>query len=79
MKKEQYKTLSGDTLYRPVLTTKEMQHIMFDGCGGFCLSCGRQTRGVEPDARKASCPSCKEEKLYGMEELLVMGVLKLQG
>jgi len=39
---------------------------------GFCLSCGAEAYGVEPDARRYTCESCDEDKVYGAEELLIM-------
>lgn len=39
---------------------------------GFCLSCGQEAFGVEPDARGYECASCGEHKVYGAEELLMM-------
>ena len=40
---------------------------------GFCLGCGAQNYGVEPDARKYECEECGKEKVYGAEEILLMG------
>ena len=39
---------------------------------GFCLVCGDEAYGVEPDARKYECESCGASKVYGAEELLLM-------
>jgi hypothetical protein len=39
---------------------------------GFCLWCGAETQGVEPDAREYECDSCQAHKVYGAEELLIM-------
>lgn len=39
---------------------------------GFCLSCGEQANGVEPDARRYECEACSERQVYGAEELLIM-------
>ena len=39
---------------------------------GFCLACGDEAYGVEPDARKYECESCGKDKVYGAEELLLM-------
>ena len=46
-----------------------------DGLGnpGFCLACGEQADGCEPDAREYLCESCGEYKVYGAEEVLMMG------
>ena len=38
---------------------------------GFCVACGAETEGVEPDACKYECESCEEPAVYGAEELLV--------
>lgn len=39
---------------------------------GFCLACGADAYGVEPDARQYECDECGKEKVYGAEELLLM-------
>jgi hypothetical protein len=38
---------------------------------GFCIRCGAEAEGVEPDARKYECNSCSEPGVYGAEELLL--------
>ena len=38
---------------------------------GFCLACGAEAYGVEPDARGYECESCGAKKVYGAEELLL--------
>lgn len=40
---------------------------------GFCLSCGEEAYGVEPDARQYKCESCGEYRVFGAEEILIMG------
>lgn len=44
-----------------------------DDCLGFCLACGEMACGVEPDAREYTCESCGARRVYGAEELLIMG------
>lgn len=39
---------------------------------GFCLACGEENYGVEPDARRYVCEACDAPKVYGAEELLLM-------
>ena len=39
---------------------------------GFCLSCGNQQDGCEPDARNYECENCGKNQVYGAEELLIM-------
>ena len=38
---------------------------------GFCVACGAEVDGVEPDARKYECEVCGERAVYGAEELLI--------
>lgn len=44
--------------------------------GGFCIACGEEAYGVEPDARKYQCESCGVRAVYGAEELLIRGVIQ---
>jgi len=37
---------------------------------GFCVACGHEQDGCEPDARKIACEACGEKKVYGAEELM---------
>jgi len=37
---------------------------------GFCVACGEEAHGVEPDARRYTCESCGQPSVYGAEELL---------
>ena len=39
---------------------------------GFCLACGDEAYGVEPDARGYKCESCGQRRVYGAEELIFM-------
>jgi hypothetical protein len=38
---------------------------------GFCLACGEDAEGCEPDARNYECEHCGERRVYGAEELLI--------
>lgn len=38
---------------------------------GFCLVCGVEAEGCEPDARKYHCESCGANAVYGVEEILI--------
>ena len=37
---------------------------------GFCIACGAEQEGCEPDARNYECESCGAHKVFGAEELL---------
>ena len=39
---------------------------------GFCLACGLEADGCEPDARRYTCEGCGEKQVYGDEELILM-------
>lgn len=39
---------------------------------GFCIRCGADADGVEPDARQYQCEACGAQGVYGAEELMLM-------
>ena len=40
---------------------------------GYCVECGAERGGCEPDARGYECEACGKAAVYGAEELLLMG------
>jgi len=46
--------------------------VQADDGTGFCLACGAEAYGVEPDANGYECETCDEPKVYGAEQLLLM-------
>jgi hypothetical protein len=38
---------------------------------GFCLICGAEADGCEPDAQNYQCESCGAEQVFGADELLL--------
>jgi predicted amidophosphoribosyltransferase len=38
---------------------------------GFCLACGADADGCEPDAREYTCEACGEPQVFGAEEILM--------
>lgn len=70
---KEYKAKSGKTQYKPA--RRWLENVMKgDNSEGWCLACGKPAQGVEPDARKYKCACCKADKVYGAEELLLMGL-----
>ena len=69
-----YTTTKGVSQFRPRLTEAEYHD---SDNAGFCLACGSEASGVEPDARRYPCGACREHKVYGLEELLMMGLVEL--
>jgi len=51
----------------------ELQAASEEGNQGFCLQCGIQVSGVEPDTRKYTCENCDGPFVYGAEEIILMG------
>lgn len=39
---------------------------------GFCIACGADADGCEPDARKYRCEACGANAVYGAEEMLFL-------
>ena len=39
---------------------------------GFCLACGADHGGCEPDARYYECEECEEHQVFGAAEVLMM-------
>lgn len=69
--KMQYKAKNGAMQWRPSIEL--VMALGHDNCG-FCLACGTDVEGIEPDMRKARCPECGADKVYGGEELALMGL-----
>ena len=38
---------------------------------GFCLACGNEQEGCEPDARNYVCEACGERQVFGASELMM--------
>lgn len=38
---------------------------------GFCLVCGCEASGCEPDARNHKCESCGAHQVFGADELMM--------
>ena len=43
---------------------------------GICIVCGADADGCEPDARAYECEECGARAVYGVEELLVSGLVR---
>lgn len=41
---------------------------------GFCIACGEDAMGVEPDAECYLCDACGERAVYGAEQIMLMTV-----
>lgn len=41
---------------------------------GFCIHCGCEADGCEPDMEKGFCAGCERREVYGAEQLMFMTV-----
>lgn len=71
-RKVQYKAKNGAMQWKPSLSWAEKSAAQSEG---FCLACGEVAEGVEPDGRKYECEFCGAAKVYGGEELAMMGLV----
>lgn len=46
--------------------------------GGRCIACGAEAHGFEPDAGEYPCGECDADQVYGIEELLLMGLVVIE-
>ena len=60
------------TVHKSILA-RALKAAKKDEYAGFCLACGRKAANVEPDARKYECAHCHAKKVYGAEEIVMMG------
>lgn len=67
---------------KPIFPTEDQIVEMIDrrNCSldnpGWCIRCGEEQDGCEPDARGYVCDSCGEKAVYAPEELLLRGLMK---
>jgi len=73
MQCEQYTNRNGEQRWRPIFN-KEFEQLVQDN-HGFCIACGNDQSGVEPDARGYRCDECHQMKVFGLEELVMMGLI----
>ena len=59
-------------IHPSVTIERVMEAVEQDDYLGFCVFCGEEAQGVEPDARKYECEACEKKGVYGAEELLLM-------
>lgn len=72
--------MHGVSIVRKYWSKKLTDNVILEACyrrvasldnPGFCLICGNEAYGVEPDARNYECESCGAEQVFGCEELLM--------
>ncbi len=72
-----FKTAQGTRKgFVPVFESEDEYFELSEGDAGFCVWCGEEAYGVEPDARKYQCESCKCDGVYGLQELVIMNLVR---
>jgi Zn finger protein HypA/HybF involved in hydrogenase expression len=74
MKAVEYTTRTGKKQFMPVI--RNTASLMTMDTTGWCLACGHEVDGIEPDARKVMCEDCHQPKVYGLEELVLMNLVR---
>jgi hypothetical protein len=64
------------SIIQPIKVTDAEYAELSKNYGGFCIECGDEAYGVEPDARHYRCESCGALAVFGVEELLIRGLLQ---
>ena len=41
---------------------------------GFCVACGEEHSGIEPDARNYECTNCGKMEVFGAEQIIIEGL-----
>ena len=67
-----YLAKNGKTQLKPSI---QLVMTMNEDMEGFCLACGHVQDGVEPDAERDTCEVCDAQKVYGAEQLALMGLV----
>ena len=71
--------ITNKTYYRPVLQAGESPFMGDMDITGFCLGCGNDCLGIEPDATKRRCDNCGEFLVYGIEQLVMLDIVRYEG
>jgi DNA-directed RNA polymerase subunit RPC12/RpoP len=66
-----YQAKNGAQQWKPSI---QMAMTLMHDMSGFCLACGAEVGNIEPDAGKYRCPACDAHKVYGAEQLVLMGL-----
>lgn len=45
---------------------------------GLCRNCGAERECTEPDARHYPCEECGKKQVFGIQELMLMGLIELE-
>lgn len=58
------------------LRERVLEAIQEDDYVGFCLDCGAENYQCEPDMEEGRCESCGADRVYGAQQILLMGLVQ---
>jgi hypothetical protein len=61
-------------IHKSITEDRIMEAVEEDDNLGFCVYCGEDASGVEPDAERYECECCGQCGVYGAEQLLLITV-----
>jgi hypothetical protein len=70
--KEDIMRIHSDVTIKRVIEAVQLANTTLDN-PGFCIKCGAEADGVEPDAEGYECEACGSYHVYGAEQLLILG------
>jgi len=76
MKLKRITLKNGLKVYKFSMSPFLFEELNDDYCG-LCLKCGEINGQCEPDARKYKCQNCSKRSVYGVSELLLMGLIDI--
>jgi len=65
------KRLKNPPLHESITNDRVINAITADDNIGFCIYCGADQSGVEPDAENYNCESCNQPGVCGAENLFI--------
>jgi hypothetical protein len=75
--KERMSPVEEEKNERILPSFEDVQKVMVtDSNEGFCLFCGAEAYGVEPDTEKHVCDVCGKPGVYGAEQLMLLGLVE---
>ena len=77
MRAIEYLNKAGQKRFKQSMTEDEYREVEHDSTGA-CLGCGEEAYGVEPDARRYHCDGCGQDLVYGLQELLLMNLIRFE-
>ena len=61
------------------ISVEQLEATLFsDDMEGICIECGAYESPVEPDAENYPCPECGENKVYGLEQAALCGLVDIE-